>query len=294
MIRRSFFACLAAAVLAASSFAETPQNCTLGIISALDIQATDSGLLTVPVTLNDQPFRVLVDTGDYYSVITTRTAKALGKEPEMTDSMTLVGWGGQLIYRFVNLDEFGFGRMKRGRTQFMVMQAAGQEFDGLLGADFLYYFDLDFDFVHAKLNLISPDRCKGKAVYWTKGDYAAIPFDYKDRHIQFTVTLDGKEVKALLDTGAADTVMSLDKAADMFDWDDKMTAAAADHYAFKTLSLGGVTVNNPVISLIPDKRSVMMGDGQPRMILGMGVLRRLHLFISYKEEMIYVTPATQY
>jgi hypothetical protein len=31
-----------------------------------------------------------------------------------------------------------------------------------------------------------------------------------------------------------------------------------------------------------------------QMIIGMGVLRRLHLYISYKEKVIYVTPATQY
>jgi predicted aspartyl protease len=294
MMRASICAFAVAAALAASSFAEAPQNCTLRIVSDLDVQMTDSGLLTVPVTLNDQPFRMLVDTGDYYSVVTSRTAKVLGKEPEPTADLILIGWGGSRMYRFVNLDEFGFGRMKRAKTQFMVMQSTGQEFDGLIGADFFYYFDLDFDMAHAKLNLVSPERCKGKAVYWTKGDYAAIPFDYKDRKIVLTVTVDGKEVKAILDTGASDTVMSLDKAADMFDWNDKTTAEATQHHAFKSMSFGGISVLNPAIELISDKRSVLLGEGGPRMILGMGVMRRLHFLISYKEEMIYVTPAEQY
>jgi hypothetical protein len=34
------------------------------------------------------------------------------------------------------------------------------------------------------------------------------------------------------------------------------------------------------------------GSGQPKMILGMGVLRQLHLFIAYKERNIYVTAAS--
>ena len=92
--------------------------------------------------------------------------------------------------------------------------------DGLLGADFLYYFDLDFDFAKARLRLVSPEHCKGKVVYWTKGDYGTVPFEYKDRKIRLNIRLDGKDVVAYLDTGAADTVMSLEAAADLFGWNE--------------------------------------------------------------------------
>jgi hypothetical protein len=208
--------------------------------------------------------------------------------------MILLGWGGNVISLFTSVKEFGLGRMKRGNTQFMVMKRSDEEFDGLLGADFLYYFDLELDFARGKINFISPDRCEGKAVYWTKGDYGVIPFDYKARSIRMTVQLDGKDVEALLDTGASDTVMSLDKAASLFDWGDKTAAAMHGAHTFKTLKIGGVTVNNPSIELVPDRVSRLMGAGNPRIILGMTMLRRLHVLISYKEEKIYVTPATQY
>jgi predicted aspartyl protease len=279
---------------AASFGAAAAENCTLSIVTALPMDIVNAGVMTVPVTLNNKPFHMLVDTGDYFSVITDRTAKVLGVEPMSAENFMLKGWGGTIIDHFVNLDQFGFGRLARARTQFMVTSRDDADFDGLLGADFLYFFDLDFDFAKAKLNLISPNHCEGKVVYWTKGGYGLVPFDYKDRSIQFTVQLDGKEVRAVLDTGAYDTVMSLEKAEDLFGVDAKTLAEHKGHYPFKTLSFGDVSVAYPDINLVSEKKSKMLDWGGPRLLLGMGVLRRLHLYISYKEEKLYVTPATQY
>lgn len=280
--------------LQAASAETAPEKCTLIIISALDTEMEDHGLVTVPVTLNDKPFHMLVDTGDYYSVLLDHTVKALGMRSERSTGFELRGWGGRVIDHFTEVQNFGLGRLRRGRTQFMVEKDDGDAFDGLFGADFLYYFDLDFDFAKAKLNLISPDHCKGKAVYWSKGNFGAVPFDYRERAIRLTIVLDGKEVQAILDTGASDTVMSLEKAASLFDIDEKVLAERRDRYPFKKLSFGEVDVTNPAITLVPDDRSRMFGATGPQIILGMGILRRLHLYISYKEEMIYVTPATQY
>ncbi len=278
----------------ASFGAAAAEDCTLAIVSKLPMDIVNAGVMTVPVTLNNKPFQMLVDTGDYYSIVTTRTAKILGVEPVPAGNFMLRGWGGTLIDRFVNLDQFGFGRLSRDRTQFMVTPRDELNFDGLLGADFLYFFDLDFDFAKASLNLISPNHCKGKVVYWTKGEYGLVPFDYKDRSIQLTVMLDGKEVRAVLDTGASDTVMSLEKAEDLFGIDEKTLKDHKGRYPFKSLSFGDVSVSNPDITLVSEKASKMLDWGGPRLLLGMGVLRRLHLYISYKEETLYITPATQY
>jgi predicted aspartyl protease len=292
MIRRTALAIVS--LLATGAAAQAAENCSLVIVSKLPMDIEPAGVMTVPVTLNHKPFRLLVDTGDYYSVVTDRTAKILGVKMERAANFELRGWGGAVIDHFVNLDQFGFGRLARERTQFMVMKSDTATFDGLLGADFLYYFDLDFDFAKATLNLISPDHCKGKVAYWTKGDLGLVPFDYKDRSIQLTVQIDGKEVRAILDTGASDTMMSLEKAEDLFDIDEKTLTEHKGHYPFKTMSFGSVSVSNPDITLVSEKKSKMLNWGGPRLLLGMGILRRLHLYISYKEETLYVTPATQY
>jgi predicted aspartyl protease len=292
MIRRIVSAVAALVIFTAAATAAA--ECSLRIVSKLPLQMEAAGRMTVPVTLNNKSFRMLIDTGDYYSTIFKRTAKVLGVETFPADNFRLMGWGGQVFDHFVDLDQFGFGRLARQKTQFMVDNANGIGFDGLLGADFLYNFELDFDYAKATLNLFSPDHCDGRVVYWTKGDYGVVPFDYRDRAIQFTVMIDGKEVLAMLDTGAYDTVMSLEKAEDLYGVDEKTLAEHNGRYPFKTLSFGAVSVGNPEIHLVSEKKSKMLTWGSPRLLIGMGVLRRLHLFISYKEEKLYVTPATQY
>jgi len=54
------------------------------------------------------------------------------------------------------------------------------------------------------------------------------------------------------------------------------------------MTLQGVTVNNPKIVLVPRESSKF---SDMRALLGITVLRQLHLFIAYHERMIYVTAA---
>jgi hypothetical protein len=59
-------------------------------------------------------------------------------------------------------------------------------------------------------------------------------------------------------------------------------------YPFKTLDLDGITVKNPHITVMSNE---MLGGFGKDMILGIGMLRQLHVYISYKEKMMYLTPA---
>jgi hypothetical protein len=45
------------------------------------------------------------------------------------------------------------------------------------------------------------------------------------------------------------------------------------------------------LMLVPDAQSKLR-TGEPRMLLGINVLRQLHLYIAYHEHTLYVTPAT--
>ena len=78
-------------------------------------------------------------------------------------------------------------------------------------------------------------------------------------------------------------------------------------YRFKTLSLDGLAVNNPLVYILPDaaekafrhnhdaKMDIDAIYGQhlsgPELVLGTNVLSKLHLFISYKEKVLYLTAA---
>jgi predicted aspartyl protease len=104
---------------------------------------------------------------------------------------------------------------------------------------------------------------------------------------------------ATLDTGSMDSVMSLKLAKSLGIAEDspnlKVRRISGSrnqfrtyNYPFKELDMDGIAVTNPHITVMSDAMLPGMADD---MILGMGILRQLHLYIAYKEEKLYITPA---
>jgi hypothetical protein len=189
--------------------------------------------------------------------------------------------------------------------------------DGRLSPDLLRGYDVDFDFANNKMNFFAQDHCPGKVVYWTTS-YASIPMTL-DRigHIVIRVELDGETLDAVVDTGAAQSTISETYASRAFHIGATSPGASPVpnagpdsliqyRYAFKALTMNGIAVKNPVINVLPDRAEqqirAQLGkladdpqfgvDQQPRLIIGMDVLRQLHLYIAYKERMLYVSGAS--
>ena len=57
---------------------------------------------------------------------------------------------------------------------------------------------------------------------------------------------------------------------------------------FQHLELGEIVIDNPSILILDDAQMREMGT---ELILGMDLLRKLHLYIAYGEEKVYHTPA---
>ena len=168
---------------------------------------------------------------------------------------------------------------------------------GVLATEILSHYDLDIDFPANKLGIMSPDHCEGKVIYWNAPTVAVAPIQVIDSgHIIFPVTVDGKTVNALLDTGASGTSI----AAAEFDYG----------HTFKSLGFDGIAVNNPRVEIVPAITQDFLGrapagspvapihsearpDVQWSMVLGMNVLRHFHFYIAYQEKKIYITPTEQ-
>jgi predicted aspartyl protease len=124
-----------------------------------------------------------------------------------------------------------------------------------------------------------------------------VPFTFDDQVPKATFLLDGKQVKATIDTGATTTVLDHDLAESMFGFKvdgpgvEKIgksysaTGSIRDDYRtkFRSLDFSGVAVSNPVIR-------VSDLDGR-EMILGMNHLSMLRVYFAFAEKVMYVTPA---
>jgi predicted aspartyl protease len=283
---------------------QAPTNCNVGRIASLDMTMLPDGEIAVPVTINDQEMKLIVDTGDIYSGIGEESADALHlKRGNTGQAFTFLG--NLPAYQYVEAHSFKLGPMSGDDLRLLVVpsQMMRPNVDGLLGPNVLKGFDVEFDFAHGKFNIFSQNHCPHAVVYWTKTNYAQVPMHVDDSwHISVPVTLNGKSLTAVIDSGADRSTMSLATLKELFGVDEKNPALKQSgtgsingtarttmyRYPFDTLSLEGVKVQSPDIDIIPAET---YGTQNPQLIIGINVLRQLRLYIAYKEQMLYATPA---
>jgi hypothetical protein len=129
--------------------------------------------------------------------------------------------------------------------------------------------------------------------------------------------VDGQAMTAMIDTGATHTLMTFDTASHFFGLSANSPGVTPQglvngdpnrkSYArtFDKLSFGGVDVTHPSITLIDN----VMGKNAdhtfesdtlnrasdnihlPQLVIGMDILKHLHLYFAFKENNLYITPA---
>jgi predicted aspartyl protease len=287
-------------VLSASA-AQADESCILQKITTLDTSADSMGGVLVPMSVGAANLNMLVDTGGVYSMMTSASADRLGLSQTRIMDPVLRMMGGKPVDHYVVANDVLLGGLRAKQLQFLILPDVrlAKEVEGTIAPDILQSYDDDFDLGNNKLSLFSQDHCRGKVVYWTTDAHAEIPFKIDGfGHADIPVNLDGKIFYAWIDTGASQTVMSLETAQSAFGFaaTDPQLKSYKDgdnadfQYPFLSLSFEGVSVQNPDIVLLPNAASRWMG--QPRIILGMNVIRKLHLYFAYKEKKLYVTPAS--
>ena len=308
---------LALVFLVSVSSAAAAEDCTLVKMASLPITADEFGRPLVPVTINGTERKFLVDTGGAFTGLSEAVVKELELHTTEIGSHEIYSASGKKITRYATVETMTIGISTAKSAHLMVFDAGGGA-DGTLGPDYLENFDLDFDFGAKALNLISPQHCKGKVVYWTP-DYVDIPFRLsQSNHITVPMMLDGKKLLTLLDTGASDTFLSMASARNLFGLRDgspelellpdaKDTDLVRYRRRFETLSLDGVTVKRPLIYLHADAAEKTFRRNhndktqfnpetrieleKQDLAVGMNILGKLHLYIAYKEKMVYVSGA---
>jgi predicted aspartyl protease len=298
----------------------------LTMVTSVQMHIAEDGRVYVPAKINDTPKSMLVDTGGLFTEITQPALDELKLGTRET-RLELVGISGDTTRRAARA-AFTLGNLHADSMDFMVMPSVHQfasdadDVAGILAPNLLRSYDLDLDFGGHKVNLISQRHCEGKVVYWPADAVAVVPVTVNaNGHILVPVELDGHKLTALLDTGATISVLNLEVAEGSFG----LTPGGADtpvrgnllgsrqattySHRFKSLALEGISISNPTLEIVPDLMRTQMlnphdsleGDtripdknvetGLGDMILGMDILRRLHVYIAYKERNLYITPA---
>lgn len=323
---------LSAAILAVSAVFASAYGEECGPLqqaASVDVTMTRNGLPMVPVTLNGSPRQFLFGTGGGLSTITQAAADSLNLHA-ISSRTRLLNTNGNASSEYVAVDSFVYGGLQGKDLNFLIspnsnLGSPNLPVDGELAGDIMHRYDTEMDFAGGKISYFLPDHCDGHVVHWTSAPASVVEFrrgqpgsrNNTDTHIRFHVTLDGKDLLAVLNTAAPRTQLSAKAADAMFNVTGDtpgvvplgaMSGRKVFGYVFKTLAFGDVTVINPHIAIIPDIIGVNDPDNSdrtgshikkvdddlgPDLSIGMDVLKKLHIYVATNEQKLYITAAEQ-
>ena len=186
------------------------------------------------------------------------------------------------------------------RAFYVVPRGAGGDLreSGTLGTGYYQGSDLEIDFPARKIRLMPSTSCDGGVVTRVRPG-RAVPIRLDEYGRAFvTVTLDGRPLTALIDTGSSESTLDPEAARRLFQLslaDPSVTAAGTTIDAagaslptyrrqFRRLDLSGIAFDGPWLAL--SQNSLEPGVD---LILGMRQLRRLHLYFAFGERKLYAT-----
>jgi predicted aspartyl protease len=303
-------------LLAIALSAATPvraEDCTLKPVTSVDMVPLENRL--VPVSINGAPKLLLLDTGGVSSQLSRETVQDLKMAPYEAN-VRIYNASGQNSTSGVVADSLTLGTLTASRLPLLISPGNLGTADGLLSSDLLVRYDVDIDFGTNKLTYFSPEHCPGKVVYWHPQEVAEVPLTLREgSRFLVEIKLDGKPFNALIDTGATRSAIGMPVAHGVFGLapdSPGMTPAgpvngdpqlSSYRHAFSSLTFEGITVANPTLLVMPDRMGGSStetgsriptgepGVKLPELILGMDIMRHLHMYFAFKEKKLYVSAA---
>ncbi len=190
------------------------------VTQALELPITMNSLRpTIPAKINDRDAKFVLDSGAFYSIMSSATAEEYGlKLTPAPFGFRLMGIGGSTMAEVATVKEFTIAGVKLKNVEFLAGGSQISGYEGLLGQNFLEKFDVEYDFANGAIRLFHTEDCeKARLAYWLKPgqDYSTMHIDAinpANPHTMGLAYLNGKEIRVTFDTGAFYSVLS-DRAA---------------------------------------------------------------------------------
>ncbi len=260
--------------------------------------------LYVPVTVNGVAKSFFVDTGAGVSAISEATAAELNIPHDFDHTMDMFGVGGRESRLYIGqVEKLELGGIEIRNKQIPVSAFAdvladgAHRADGLIGADILSHFDVDIDIQRRQIGLWSVRDCSEVKPDWPGGADGVQMTIEPSRHVTVPVRIDGALLQLMLDTGAANLVLSTRAAAeagatpDILEQNPRITGFGMNArsfpawlHIFRRLEVGRQVFGDIRAVVVNRGRYADPGDG----LLGIEFLKRGRVWISYATGMFFV------
>ncbi len=309
-----------AIVLAATSMAvAAASNCKMIQIADWPLRIERNHLI-VDGSINGQKIGIMLDTGATRSLILRSATERLGLTRQQVRGYRMFGIGGETKVEGANVDEFKIGQITRKNWRVLVAgeRDFGQDIAFVLGEDFLYQVDVEFDLAHRAVRIFQPRDCDGVSLaYWatespSEVDIEAI-YDAQPQ-IVITIQINGQPVRAQLDSGASTSVLNKSDAARLGVTPETpgvvavgsgggLGARSVESWTgpFESVAIGNESIKDTTIrfaDLWRDATYTPIGSHVPQkvestaaMLLGADFLRAHRVLVAHSQRKLYFTYA---
>jgi hypothetical protein len=254
------------AILSVASLVYVPvvqASCQLKEISEFHVARVGNSPV-IDGQVNEQPIRILLETGAIASSITDTAAHQLDLPIREYSNPIVVGVGGIERVQSAVVKELKIGRFVLKDYRVSVIFKQIEDANGVasfqLGADFLSHFTTEWDLAHGVVRLLHPQDCKLEQLAYWSPSYFQINLEQGSlAHQSFVleVKINGKSMKARLTSGSAFSFISPQGALDAGVEPGGPNAEAAGDITgftpkpiptwmgrFDTFEIGGETIRN--------------------------------------------------
>jgi tetratricopeptide (TPR) repeat protein len=190
------------------------KKCQIGKVADLPITMNSLRPL-IPTKINGQEAKFILDSGAFYSMISSATASEYKlKLSPGPFGLTVRGVGGSTQVQVATVKDFNLVGVDIKNVEFLV---GGSDIGsaGLLGQNLLEKFDVEYDLANGAIRLFKSENCEGATMaYWlTPGQpYSRMDIDGIDPMHAHTIgraQVKGQKIRVMFDTGAFTSVLSL-------------------------------------------------------------------------------------
>jgi predicted aspartyl protease len=245
--------------------------------------------------INGQKIRILLDTAAASSVIRRAAARRLELVPTQV--------AGQPDAESVHIHEFRIGKAVRNGWSLPVAghQDVGDDVAIVLGNDFFQKADVEFDFQSNAVRVFRAMDCDGAPLaYWARTPLE-VPLEPGDK-VRLAIAINGKPVRALLDSGAGRSLLGVAEAARLGVTPESpgaLPAGCVDGFGknavdswtaqFESFAIGAEVIHNPRIRFGDLLQHA--ADAQAEMLLGADFLHSHRVLIARSQSKLYFTYA---
>jgi predicted aspartyl protease len=294
---------------------DAPKKCRYVNLKTLPLNM-DRGTPRVSGSINGAEFPMIIDTGADKTTLLRWVVDKL-EMPLAHTNVSAIGVGGESANYIATANQFAIGPMGGNNLRLKVAwnTKAIQDAAALIGVDFLLQDDVEISMKEMQLRFFRPLNCGDAFLgYWSQ-DASYVPLENgnpDEVRPVVVVELNGKPIRALVDTGAVFSVVSLAAAA-------RAGVTPSSPHVIKDVSIGGVGEHHLETWIAPfstfaigpevsEHLHLRIGDiwagaqadiqrmgtsqwlgEQPEMILGMDFLRHHRMLFSKSQHRLYFT-----